>query len=163
MTVTRVKAQGSKNLDHFLKESGNNLSAQIGWFESAKYDDGTPVAYIASIQEFGSAKNNIPPRSFMRTTVKERSSEWAGASEKVLSRVASGKASMNDLFDIVGQLASANIREKIKSIHQPALKDATVKSRLSKKKNGKVIGLLEKPLIESATLLNTLTNVVSKK
>ena len=34
-------------------EGLGNKQAKAGFFESSKYEDGTPVAYIAAIQEFG--------------------------------------------------------------------------------------------------------------
>ena len=40
--------------------------AQVGWFENAKYPNGTLVAYVALIQENGASdgKTIIPPRPF---------------------------------------------------------------------------------------------------
>ena len=60
-----------KNLEVNLAQLGNS-EAKVGWFENAKYSDGTPVAYIASIQEFGYPEGNIPPRLGMRFTAASR-------------------------------------------------------------------------------------------
>lgn len=43
---------GIRRLQGILK-SVNKLNAQVGWFPGAKYQDGTPVAYVAAIQEHG--------------------------------------------------------------------------------------------------------------
>jgi hypothetical protein len=36
-----------------IGEGFANREAKVGWFSSDKYEDGTPVAYVAAIQEFG--------------------------------------------------------------------------------------------------------------
>lgn len=36
-----------------IGEGFANREAKIGWFPGARYEDGTPVAYVAAIQEFG--------------------------------------------------------------------------------------------------------------
>ncbi|MDL2105264.1 hypothetical protein QQJ69_19235, partial [Proteus mirabilis] len=40
----------------------------VGFFEHSKYPDGTPIAYVASIQELGYPAGGIPPRPFLRPT-----------------------------------------------------------------------------------------------
>lgn len=50
--ITRKNPKGFAELQTRLQGLGNKV-AKAGWFESSKYEDGTPVAYIASIHEFG--------------------------------------------------------------------------------------------------------------
>ena len=45
-----VLAQGLGELDGVI--------GRAGWFETSKYEDGTPTAYIAAIQEFGAVINH---------------------------------------------------------------------------------------------------------
>lgn len=40
----------------------NKKQLKIGFFEHSKYPDGTPIAYVAAIQELGYGP--IPPRPF---------------------------------------------------------------------------------------------------
>ncbi len=63
MGSVTVDLSNLKRLQKALS-AADKSDLQVGWFESAKYDDGTPVAGVAAIQEFGSAKNRIPPRPF---------------------------------------------------------------------------------------------------
>lgn len=55
------------------KMSGGSVS--VGFLENATYPDGTPVAAVAFWNEFGTG--TIPPRPFFRTTISEKSGEWA--------------------------------------------------------------------------------------
>lgn len=45
----------------------DGLEGKTGWFETARYPDGTAVAYVATIHEFGTPR--IPARPFMRPAV----------------------------------------------------------------------------------------------
>ena len=42
---------GLKSLEKALKISG--MKTSVGWFKGAKYQDGTSVAYVAMVQEYG--------------------------------------------------------------------------------------------------------------
>ncbi len=53
LDLTRVLTKIDK-----IGEGFKNREARIGWFESARYEDGTPVAYVATIQEFGGTFNH---------------------------------------------------------------------------------------------------------
>ena len=74
--MSKVERSGEENIKQLLVtlNSLDRINLKVGWFEGAKYEDGTPVAYVAAIQEYGFV--NIPPRSFMRTTVQEKKEAW---------------------------------------------------------------------------------------
>lgn len=48
-----------KGLEELMKrvQEMGRLHTEVGWLDTAKYEDGTPVAYVASIQEFGGTAN----------------------------------------------------------------------------------------------------------
>jgi len=50
--IRKVDKKVLANLNAAIK-GFDNLKLKVGWFETNKYPDGTPVAYVASIQEFG--------------------------------------------------------------------------------------------------------------
>ncbi|ATJ91544.1 hypothetical protein HK16_05810 [Acetobacter senegalensis] len=60
-----VKIKGGERIRAYLKELEgkvqNAKAVKAGFLEGATYPDGTPVAYIASIQEFG-GKVNVPEK-----------------------------------------------------------------------------------------------------
>jgi hypothetical protein len=75
MRVRHVSGNGRKALEVALQTLGNKVG-KVGWFEGAKYPDGTQVAYVATIQEYGYSPKNIPPRPFMRPTIVKYRNTW---------------------------------------------------------------------------------------
>ena len=71
-------------------------------FETAKYEVGQPVAYIATIQEYGSAQNGIPPRPFMRKTISEQTPEWKGLLASRSKAILAGNETTESVIDKIG-------------------------------------------------------------
>lgn len=105
---------------------------QVGWFSSAKYDGGVPVAGVMAMQEFGSAKQNIPPRPFFRPTVKQKQRDWSELVESGFNAVINGKSTPNKVMNALGLTAVADIKNTIVSSSYPALSPVTIAIRESK-------------------------------
>ena len=159
MATFKRQGPGIKNLEKVL-ESVNGLNTQVGWFPGAKYQDGTPVAYVAVIQEFGSPINNIPPRSFMRTTIAEKENEWAKLVRSGAKAMIAGNATPKMVMEGLGLAASGDIKKKISEINSPALKASTIANRKRKLAKGKKVGALTKPLVETSLMISSLTSTV---
>ena len=80
--------KGGEALQAKLKELAAQVSTahevKVGFFEDATYPDGTPVAMIAAIQDFGAPAKNIPPRPFFRTMIKQGETHWGDDLGKIL-------------------------------------------------------------------------------
>lgn len=96
-------------------EGAQNESLQVGWFDSANYDDSTPVAQVAFFQEFGT--KSAPPRPFFRPAVDENKNKWANLVESGASAVLEGRATMSNVFNGLGLTAQADIKNAITSNH----------------------------------------------
>lgn len=160
----RVKTDAGKNLEIAL----NNLSgkvAKVGWFEKSKYPEppNTPVAYVATIQEFGYPAKNIPPRPFMRPTVAQKSVEWKEIAKRGAEAVLKSNATAATVMEAIGLKAAGDIRKTISQIFSPPLKPATIAARLAKRADKKTVGRLDKPLIDTGLMFATLTNVVENE
>jgi len=59
-----------RRLAGLASQSSGSLKVRVGIFESAKYEDGTPVAAVAFWNEYGTA--NIPPRPFCISPIRAR-------------------------------------------------------------------------------------------
>lgn len=162
MKVKRTPGRGTEELQRAIKELGKS-NAKVGWFESAKYPDGTSVAYIAAIQEFGNLAKKIPPRLSMRMTIKEKTPEWKAKMELLAKRVLKGQATGKEIMEIMGQKAAGDFRKKITTVTEPPLKQATIDARRRQRADKKTVGSLTKPLVDTKVLLNTLTNIVADK
>lgn len=163
MKVKVKKGEGDKNLNILIEELSKNLVSKVGWFPNLKYEDGTFVAAVAEQNEFGVSSKSIPPRPFMRPTISQKSGTWREKAIKMAERAAKNKATANDFFDVIGQQAAGNVRETIKSIQTPALRPSTIRARQAKKPDKQTLGLLTKPLVDTGTMLNTVTSRVEKK
>lgn len=167
---------------HDLKKRMKSLeeySAQAGWFESARYDDGVPVAQVAIYNEYGTSR--IPPRPFMRPTVESQKGEWARTTGKVVSQVLRGKMSAEQGMTLVAQKAAGDIRQTITQVFEPELSPVTVLLRQWRKEGkditGKTVGdaaravaegqrgegVTTKPLIDTGHMLATCTGIAVKK
>jgi hypothetical protein len=165
MKVTR-KAGKIDALRQTVKALDHSQS-KVGWFPSAVYEGGQPVAGIAHVQEFGSPSRGIPPRLGMRATATERRPEWAKTAEKVSRAAAQGKIAPGQVMEAVAMYAGGQVGTTISKVTSPALKQATIdarKRRLADKgkslkgaKGAAGVAGIEKPLVDSGILLATLS------
>lgn len=159
MQVRRTFGPAHARLEKLIADA-KKKQASVGWFESAKYMDGTPVAYVATIQEFGYAPKNIPARPFMRPTITAKGSEWKDIAKQGAKAVLSGSYTIDGLFEIIGQKAAGDIREAISKISDPALKQSTIDARKRRAKSGNAS---VKPLVDTGHMIGTLTSIVEDK
>lgn len=161
MKVTR-KAGKIDALRQAVKGLGS-AKGEVGWFPSARYEGGQPVAGVAAVQEFGSAARGIPPRSFMRTTATEQSQDWARIAAPLARAAALGKVAPSSMAEAVCLAAEGAVRAKITKIQEPALAPATVDARRRRLANGGkgARASIAKPLVDTGVLLNSLTSEVT--
>jgi hypothetical protein len=143
-----------------LQSQIKNASAKVGFLGGMHEDGKTPVAYIASVHEFGVASKGIPPRPFMRPTVAEQKQEWASIAERGALAIARGNATTIDVLEAIAQTAAGDVRKTISKIQSPALSENTIKARQRKMANGKKVGNLTKPLVETGLLLASVSHEV---
>lgn len=135
-------------------ESLKRAKLEVGYFDTARYPDGTPVAYIAAIHEFGYAGKNIPARPFMRPTIAKKKQEWVKYLQGGFKRVANGQMTVNDVLTQMGGAIAGQINESIVAVTEPPLKDATVAARKRKLSDGGkgAKGSISKPLVATGVL-----------
>lgn len=159
-SITENK-KGAEAFKRAMKEI-EMWNARVGFFENSKYESGEPVAYIAAIQEFGYEAGNLPSRSFMRTTQKEKRHEWAMMAQKGFTSVAAGRMSAESVYKKLGMAGQAAVVKKIRSIKSPALKESTVDTRKRRKANGgkgATMGI-RKPLVDTGVMLAAVNHQV---
>lgn len=161
--VIRKTGAGKQKLESILTGLQGNKVGKVGWFETAKYPDGTPVAYVASIQEFGSPQNGIHPRPFMRPTIAKRALSWKILAGQGARAMAQGKYSLSQILDGIGQQAAGDIARTISEIQSPRLKDATVKARMRRYADKRTVGNLTKPLVDTGYMISSIQSTVEDK
>lgn len=163
-----------------LRKAAKGLTgtqSKVGWFASAKYEGGQPVAGIAAVQEFGSPARGIPPRLGIRTVVIEQRENWKRVVAKISRAVANGKLAPGSVMEAIAMKGAGDIAAHITKVTEPPLSMITVELRRRRRAgdtiSGKTVGEAAKaaksaffeapsaseakPLVETGHLLATLS------
>lgn len=179
MDTSKAKARIAELMKRMEELSKKEI--KVGWLESAKYDESTQVAQVAATNEFGSPANHIPPRPFFRPAIEEHGKNWIKTATLGAKKVIKGDMSAEQVLDAVGQLARADVQQKIASIRSPALSPITLILR-KWRREGRAIGegsiaaavaalkagetyddVPDQPLNDTGHMIATLTSVVVDK
>ena len=129
---------------------------RVGFFENSKYTDGTPIAYVAAIQEFGYGP--IPPRPFMRPAEEENKGKWLKGIAAGVRGVIAGNVTLDHALEQVGMVAAGDVRKAIKAVTAPPLAESTVRARHRRKKGKKAVS--RKPLVDTGQMLQAVNSAV---
>lgn len=177
MTAIKGGDKLAAALARISKNVGRAATLSVGFLEGSTEPDGTSIPLIASIQEFGAPKANIPPRPFFRNMIAAKSGEWPKAVGDLLKD--------ND-YDAVktlnqtGESIADQLQDSIINTYEPPLSPITVMLRGMKSNDkslvvtGKTVGeaaarvaagktnygASTKPLIESGNLLDAVAHIV---
>lgn len=89
-------------------------------------ENGTSIAFIAAVNEFGSGDGHVPERSFLRSTLDENGEKYIGQLGVALGKVLSDKSSLRKELNLIGAGAAADVQRKITAIASPANAKSTV-------------------------------------
>lgn len=141
---------GGEQLQRALRQIARKLSSsatlRVGFLEGATYPNGTPVAMVAAIQNYGAPKVGIPPRPFFTNMVRKRSRDWAKAIRADLQRTG------YDVLTTLGRLGLAmegQLRQSIIETNSPPLSQKTIDRKG-----------FDKPLIDSSHMINSVGSEV---
>lgn len=104
-------------------------SVKVGFLEGATYPDGTSVAMVAAIQNWGAPAAGIPPRPFFTNMIAAKSPEWGPATGALL--VANGYDAARTLA-MVGEAVAGQLRDSIVATNDPPLSPVTLMIRKMK-------------------------------
>jgi hypothetical protein len=150
--ATRV-LQGGDKLRRFLSEfsraTGRGGTLKVGFLEGAKYPDGTPVAMVAAIHNFGAPSRGIPPRPFFTNMITQHSAEWPDDIKSQLFNVVGRnyhiqRSDIVTVMNRMGALIKGQIQQSIRDTNAPPLAPATVRRKG-----------FDKPLIETSHMINS--------
>lgn len=125
----------------------DKVQGKVGWFETAHYEDGTPVAYVAAIQEFGT--DRIPARPFMRPAVADHGGEWIDLMARGAKAALDGRYTPEQVLEAVTLQAAGDVAKKISAVTAPPLSPVTVKRKG-----------FDKPLVDTGQMLQSVTGIV---
>lgn len=146
-----VEITGGEKLQTALTDIARQLgragSVRIGFLENARYPDGTLVAMVAAIQEYGAPRAGIPPRPFFRNTVAAKYQEWPSAIANLLKV---HNYDTKKVLALTGEAIKGQIQQGIRDTNTPPLKPATIRRKG-----------FSKPLIDTGVLINSVAYEVT--
>lgn len=135
-------------------------AVKVGFFPDARYVDGTPVAYIATIQEYGYIGGGIPARPFFKPSLEKGAQKYRDGFAAAFRRTVKGTQTVSQGLEQIGLVAKGDIQDGIKGVTSPALKQSTIDQRASRHSKGLAS---DKPLVDTGKMLQSVTYVVEAK
>ncbi len=139
-----MAVKGGDKLQAKLRELASKLrggSVRVGFLENATYPNGTPVAMIAAIQNFGAPRAGIPPRPFFTNMIAAKQKEWPSA---VAGLLKSNEYDVTKTLQMTGEAVAGQLRQSIRDTNEPPLKPATIRRKG-----------FDKPLIHTSHMINS--------
>lgn len=138
----------------------NKKQLKIGFFEHSKYPDGTPIAYVAAIQELGYPAGGIPPRPFLRPAMAENAAGYKNLILQAVNASVAGSIALNDGVNQIGAKAAGDVQNAIRTLTTPPLDTSTIRGRARRHSKGKAS---TKPLVDTGQMLQAVTYAVEDK
>ncbi len=113
----------------------------VGFLSGATYPDGTSVAMVAALNEFGRPEKNQPPRPFFRDMIAAKSPEW-GTTVAALIEANSFDAAKT--LSQTGQAVKAQLQNSIQTFDRVPLAPSTIAAKG-----------FSKPLVDSRVMVNS--------
>jgi hypothetical protein len=137
--VVRKPAPTRIKLNALVKDM-DDFQVRIGWFSSAKYPNGTPTAYVASIHEFGAPSRGIPARSFMRPTITDKQGDWSKQLRYYAKQIVAGQMNTEQALNALALVARGDVDKTLATLRNPPLSKLTVYIRKFIKEGGTITG-----------------------
>ena len=125
-----MELKGGKKLAEALgaiaKALGEKKTLRVGFLAGAKYPDGTPVAMVAAIQEFGAPAARIPPRPYFRTMIADKRREWP---KGLAVQLKEAGYDADLALRRTGEAIKGQLQQSIADVTSPALSPVTLMLR----------------------------------
>lgn len=127
---------GGLKAEQYLKDLaakiGDAGTLRVGFLEGATYRDGTPVAEVAAIQNYGAPAVGIPPRPFFTDMIKANSPTWG---QSLANIAQSNGFDMKKTLDLLGKGIGDQLKVSIINTNSPALSPVTLMLRKMRSDN----------------------------
>jgi len=128
-TTTKTASGGefSRILDNLKKRFQGPTKIMVGVPKNAgDYKDGPSFAVVGAVNEFGSADGRIPARPHLIPGVVDHQDEYNMLLAEGLKEVAQGNLTNRQVLEQLGELARANVQQKIVEVRSPPNAASTV-------------------------------------
>ena len=172
-----------------LNQKIPDFLVKAGWFEQSKYDNGMPIGGIAAVQNYGAVIHQtvtdkqrallhylgfhlrkttdditivIPPTHFMENCENENKEKWRKSIQDLWKMVFLGNLSPEQAMEQIGALVEGDISKQITDGNYPPDKPSTVEGKLRRYKDKKTKGSLDKRLVNTGIMVNSLSHQIEK-
>lgn len=118
--MTEITLKGGEALDRRLEMIARKVAkpwaVRVGFPEGERYEDGTPVAQIAAIQNFGAPAAGIPARPFFSNMIAEKSGSWG---EALANRLKALDWDIRAALDQMGRGIAGQLETSIRNMDSP--------------------------------------------
>lgn len=126
-----------------------DMEIQVGFQGDQKYEDGTSIAQVAAVNEFGAS--DIPERPFMRQSFENHEGELQAACDAAQRLVSSG-GSAEQALQQIGVVAKGLVQDEIVNGGFAPNAESTINKKGS-----------EQPLIDTGTMRQSVNFVVKRR
>ncbi|MCG0994722.1 hypothetical protein LHT11_05835 [Acetobacter indonesiensis] len=144
----------------------NRPSVKAGFLKGSAYPDGTPMALVAAVQEYGATirkttharaivRSVIPPRPFLRNAVTQDAQKWQRIFKTTLQKSLASSGNPTTMAQTLrnptpalhttGQAMQASITQSLQALHAPPNAASTIAHKKS-----------DKPLEDTKALLHAI-------
>lgn len=150
MSTSRGGDKFSAEVTRLLEKlAKGNQVVQCGFFPEAEYPDGTKVAMVAAIQNYGAPARNIPPRPFFTNMVRQGEREWP---KVLLSSIKARNYDIKLALTDLGHEMEGELRQSIQQTNSPPLRPATIKRKGH-----------PKPLVDTGRMFDSVVSKVENR
>jgi hypothetical protein len=165
--------QALAKISKSLTPAAGKPQVSVGFLGKATYPDGTSVAMVAAIQEFGAPRAGIPPRPYFRNMIAQNGKAWP---DQVSTLLKAHDYDSHKVLGLMGELISGELRQSINDLTEPPLSPVTLMLRKMQSEDQNLVvtrrtvgiaaarvvagestaGVSAKPLIDSSHLINSI-------
>lgn len=135
------------HLDKLARSLARGGVLKVGFLAGKTYPDGTPVAMVAAIQNFGAPARGIPPRPFFSNMIADKSGGWGDSLGRIL---ALNDYDVTKSLELMGKGIEGQLVDSINNTNAPALSPKTIERKG-----------FEKPLVDSGLMRNSVGSEVT--
>ncbi len=147
--MTTFSLTGGDRLERQLEQIAARIARpatlRVGFLENAKYPDGTPVAMVAALLNFGISNGKAWP--FFTKMIEEKAPNWGRQLVDILKR---NDYDVEKSLELMGLGIGGQLRDAIVAMNEPKLEQSTIDAKG-----------FEKPLVDTGHMLNSIDHEVS--
>lgn len=167
-----MKRKRNKKVYDALTSKHSDYLIQAGWFEESKYSNGAPIGGIAAVQNYGAAINQsrggsswtivIPPTHFWEAAQEKNKVKWRQKFHEAWTSVFLGNISPDTAMERIALMIEGDIAKEISAVDSPPLAESTIKKRKYRMSDKKTTGGLNKRLIDTGQMFDSISHKVTK-